>query len=71
MNAEVKAQLDSVLAKYRARIEKEMDAFYCSSRSVDDGVIDPRDTRTVLAMCLSIVRNKPVDSGFVKGVSRL
>jgi acetyl-CoA carboxylase carboxyltransferase component len=25
----------------------------------DDGVIDPRDTRTVLGICLSVIENKP------------
>jgi acetyl-CoA carboxylase carboxyltransferase component len=24
----------------------------------DDGVIDPRDTRTVLGICLSVIENK-------------
>ena len=24
----------------------------------DDGIIDPRDTRTVLGLCLSVVRNR-------------
>ena len=27
----------------------------------DDGIIDPRDTRTVLGMCLSVVRNRPIE----------
>ena len=27
----------------------------------DDGVIDPRDTRTVLGMCLSAIANGPIE----------
>ena len=27
----------------------------------DDGIIDPRDTRTVLGLCLSVVRNRAVE----------
>ena len=37
----------------------------------DDGVLDPRDTRTVLGICLSVVRNKPVEGTDGYGVFRL
>ena len=37
----------------------------------DDGIIDPRDTRTVLAICLSVVRNRPVTGADGYGVFRL
>ena len=34
--------------------ERQADAFYTSGLLLDDGVIDPRDTRRVLALCLAI-----------------
>jgi len=37
----------------------------------DDGIIDPRDTRTVLAMTLSVVRNRPIEGAEAYGVFRL
>jgi len=37
----------------------------------DDGVIDPRDTRTVLGMCLSVVRSRPIEGATGYGVFRL
>ncbi|MCP3989026.1 MAG: acyl-CoA carboxylase subunit beta [Actinomycetia bacterium] len=37
----------------------------------DDGVVDPRDTRNVLGMCLSIVRNRPIEGADGYGVFRL
>mgnify|MGYP003961014007 FL=1 len=37
----------------------------------DDGIIDPRDTRTVIGMCLSIVGNKPIKGTKEFGVFRL
>ena len=37
----------------------------------DDGIIDPRDTRTVLGLCLSVVRNKPIEGTNGYGVFRL
>ncbi len=38
-----------------AQIESESLPFFLSGRLYDDGVIDPRDTRTVLGLCLSAV----------------
>jgi geranyl-CoA carboxylase beta subunit len=32
--------------------EAQADAFYTSGLVLDDGVIDPRDTRSVLSFCL-------------------
>jgi acetyl-CoA carboxylase carboxyltransferase component len=37
------------------KIEQESAALFLSGRLYDDGVIDPRDTRTVLGLCLSVV----------------
>ena len=37
----------------------------------DDGIIDPRDTRTVVGLCLSVVRNKPIEGARKYGVFRL
>jgi acyl-CoA carboxylase subunit beta len=37
----------------------------------DDGIIDPRDTRTVLGLCLSVVRNGPIRGSSGYGVFRL
>ena len=37
----------------------------------DDGIIDPRDTRTVLGLCLSVVRTAPIEGAENYGVFRL
>jgi acetyl-CoA carboxylase carboxyltransferase component len=42
-------------AMVEQKIENESAALFLSGRLYDDGVIDPRDTRTVLGLCLSIV----------------
>lgn len=44
-----------------AQIESESLPMFLSGRLYDDGVIDPRDTRTVLGLCLSAVHNAPVE----------
>ncbi len=42
------------------QIEAESYAFFASGRLWDDGVIDPRDTRTVLGLALSAVHSGPI-----------
>jgi acetyl-CoA carboxylase carboxyltransferase component len=37
------------------KIEQESAALFMSGRLYDDGVIDPRDTRTILGLCLALV----------------
>jgi acetyl-CoA carboxylase carboxyltransferase component len=34
---------------------------FLSGRVYDDGVIDPRDTRTVLGLCLSAIANREIE----------
>jgi acetyl-CoA carboxylase carboxyltransferase component len=43
-----------------SQIEAESLPFFLSGRLYDDGVIDPRDTRTVLGLCLSVIHNAPI-----------
>jgi acyl-CoA carboxylase subunit beta len=54
-----------------AQIEAESLPFFLSGRLYDDGVIDPRDTRTVLGLCLSVVHNAPVRGAGGFGVFRM
>ncbi len=53
------------------QIERESLALFMTGRLYDDGIIDPRDTRTVLGICLSAIHNNVVQgtSGF--GVFRM
>ncbi|GAA0846282.1 carboxyl transferase domain-containing protein [Streptosporangium amethystogenes subsp. fukuiense] len=54
-----------------AQIEAESLPFFLSGRLYDDGVIDPRDTRTVLGLCLSAVHNAPAPEPAGFGVFRM
>ena len=38
------------------RLDRESTALFSTARLWDDGIIDPRDTRRVLALCLAIAR---------------
>jgi acetyl-CoA carboxylase carboxyltransferase component len=46
-------------------------ALYATGRVADDGIIDPRDTRTVLAMALSACQSGPIQGARGYGVFRL
>ncbi|WP_232677335.1 acyl-CoA carboxylase subunit beta [Nocardioides sp. R-C-SC26] len=41
-------------------VEEQSLPHFLSGMLYDDGVIDPRDTRTVLGICLSVIANKPI-----------
>jgi acetyl-CoA carboxylase carboxyltransferase component len=53
------------------QVEAESLAMYMSGRVYDDGVIDPRDTRTVLAITLSAVHSNEVRGRRGFGVFRM
>jgi acetyl-CoA carboxylase carboxyltransferase component len=58
-------------AAVEEQIEHEQTALANSGRGYDDGIIDPRDTRTVLGLALSVVHNAPVAGADGFGVFRL
>ena len=53
------------------QVESQSAAMYLSGRIYDDGVIDPRDTRTVLGICLSVAHTAPVRGADGFGVFRM
>ena len=58
-------------AAIEAQIEAESHAFFVTARLYDDGIIDPRDTRTVLGLTLSAVHSAPVKGRRGFGVFRM
>ena len=62
------------LGVMKAMTEKGIDAqstaLFATARLWDDGIIDPRDTRTVIALCLSASYNAPVRGTTSWGVFR-
>lgn len=53
------------------RIETESTALFATGRLWDDGIIDPRDTRTVLGISLSATHSAPVEGSRSFGVFRM
>ncbi len=52
-------------------IDQQSGALYATGRLWDDGVIDPRDTRTVLGLALAAVHSAPVRGSSTYGVFRM
>ncbi|WIM85914.1 carboxyl transferase domain-containing protein [Candidatus Mycobacterium wuenschmannii] len=58
-------------AAVEGQIERESVALANSGRLYDDGIIDPRDTRTVLGFCLSVIHNGEIRGQRGYGVFRM
>jgi acyl-CoA carboxylase subunit beta len=58
-------------AAIEAQIEAESHSFAVTARLYDDGIIDPRDTRTVLGLALSATHSGPVQGRRGFGVFRM
>ncbi|HYI15608.1 MAG TPA: carboxyl transferase domain-containing protein, partial [Thermomicrobiales bacterium] len=57
-------------AETQARYEHETTPWFATARLWDDGVIDPRDTRTVLGLALETTLNAPIEDSPI-GVLRM
>jgi len=64
------AELDAQKQALEAQITRESDPYFATARLWDDGIIDPRDTRTVLAIALSAALSRPVEGTMEWGVFR-
>jgi acetyl-CoA carboxylase carboxyltransferase component len=53
------------------KVEAESLALYLSARLHDDGIIDPRDTRDILGICLSATHSNTVEGRRGFGVFRM
>jgi len=51
------AMLEGMSNEIKKRLDAESNVLFGTARLWDDGVIDPRDTRRVLALCLDLARD--------------
>lgn len=57
---------------FRQQVERDGSVWRTSAAGLDDGVIDPRDTREVLRICLEVVKTQGVEGWKgMSGVSRM
>jgi acetyl-CoA carboxylase carboxyltransferase component len=62
---------DAMRRQVEEQIERESLALFMTGKLYDDGIIDPRDTRTVLGMCLSAIDNDEIHGTRGYGVFRM
>lgn len=55
-----KEEEEKFKAPIREKYEQEGNPYYSTARIWDDGIIDPKDTRAVLALSLSVIANSPI-----------
>ena len=55
----------------REQYEQQGSPWYATARLWDDGIIDPADTRRVLALGLAATRNAPIEDRTRFGVFRM
>lgn len=46
----------------RSQYEEQGNAYYSTARIWDDGILDPKETRTALALALSACANAPLEA---------
>ena len=65
-------ELKASTKKLSDEVQRDSEAYKTSAYLLDDGIIDPRDTRHVLGMCLEVVTIDPVygNVGF-RGLARM
>ncbi len=65
-------ELKVSIGKFSEQVRIDSEAYRTSAHLLDDGIIDPRDTRDVLGICLEVVTIDPVkgNPGF-RGLSRM
>ncbi len=56
---------------FEKQVEDQSTALFATGRLWDDGIIDPRDTRTVLGLALSAVHSAPVEGTSAYGIWRM
>jgi 3-methylcrotonyl-CoA carboxylase beta subunit len=63
-------EAERLRAETQARYEQETIPYFATARLWDDGVIDPRDTRTILGLALETTLNAPIAATSI-GVLRM
>lgn len=68
---EIEKAIQGRRLKLKEMVDRQADVYYTSARCIDDGIIDPRETRTVAGYCLSVCYSRKVEGGNLCGVSRM
>eukprot|EP00029_Vermamoeba_vermiformis_P012429 TRINITY_DN7246_c0_g1_i1.p1 TRINITY_DN7246_c0_g1~~TRINITY_DN7246_c0_g1_i1.p1 ORF type:complete len:537 (+),score=178.41 TRINITY_DN7246_c0_g1_i1:38-1648(+) len=67
-NEEAAAQMSKM---FKDKVDSETTAYYCTSRMIDDGIVDPRQTRDILGLCLSVIYTNEIKPSGRYGLHRM
>jgi 3-methylcrotonyl-CoA carboxylase beta subunit len=70
-SAEQATDADAVHDEIKEQYTRQSSAWYASARLWDDGIIDPVDTRRILALSLATAANAPLPAETPYGVLRM
>lgn len=65
------AQAEMLRQHLITEANKQSSTWFATAQCWDDGVIDPRETRTYLGFCLAVINNKKISSSNSYGVFRM
>jgi acetyl-CoA carboxylase carboxyltransferase component len=71
MNIVTKGRNPDMVAALEEQVDNESTALFATGQLWDDGIIDPRDTRTALGIALSAAHSGPVEGTSNFGVFRM
>ena len=71
MNIVTKGRDPAAVAALEAQVEEESTALFATGHLWDDGIVDPRQSRTVLGIALSAAHSGPVEGTSTFGVFRM
>jgi acyl-CoA carboxylase subunit beta len=71
MNIVTRGRDPEAVAALEAQVERESVALFATGQLWDDGIVDPRQTRTVLSIALSAIHSGPVEGTSNFGVWRM
>ncbi len=65
-------EVEARVQRLRQEVDRDGSAYRTSGNLIDDGIIDPRDTRDVVAMCLEIVQRPKIEGSVGhRGLARM
>lgn len=64
-------EVTASVQRFREEVQRDSECYRTSAAVLDDGVIDPRDTREVLGMCLEVVCVPGVDGDGQRALARI
>lgn len=71
MTPQIKAMAEKRKQEFITLVDNQSDVYFTSARMIDDGIIDPRDTRNIVGFCLSVMHSGEIKGDNNFGIARM